>query len=195
MDEDGFEIDADGSDGDNDDRVQKAKLKTKSQLKYRAKEKADQQDDESDSSDPLSEATGTKRNGLILLKTLKSIIGNPSMWTDCLSLLFPRTQEEVLALPPWICSDVSLGMEIERTFEQLSASPSCAKAFDNPTVQEIKNRLALIIRYNVLSMETSSEMFVYPDVHAGGMIGLEGTGLFGPEVSYFNHSGTPNVSR
>eukprot|EP00804_Cyclotella_cryptica_P002560 CCRYP_010401-RA/>CCRYP_010401-RA protein AED:0.15 eAED:0.13 QI:0/0/0/0.5/1/1/8/0/1350 len=44
------------------------------------------------------------------------------------------------------------------------------------------------VQYNVLGVETSSELFVYPDVDKGGLVCLEGTGLFGPEVGFFNHS-------
>jgi len=148
-------------------------------------------DDESTGSsvDPLSEATGTKRTGLILLHTLHSIIEAPSIWTDTLSKLFPRTKDEAVALPPWICSDVTLGMEIETIMDNLS------ELVDSDIAKDIQARLALIIRYNVLSVETSSEMFVYPDEAKGGMINLEATGLFGPEVSFFNHSCVPNVSR
>ncbi|KAL3789731.1 hypothetical protein HJC23_006724 [Cyclotella cryptica] len=152
-----------------------------------------QTDDASDSSDPLSQATGSTRNGLILLHTLESVIAKPSLWTDTLSQLFPRTIDEALSLPPWICANATLGMKIESTFQQLASS--CSEFFESSTIREVQTRLPLIVRYNVLSVETSSELFVYPDVDKGGLVCLEGTGLFGPEVSFFNHSCVPNVSR
>jgi hypothetical protein len=150
-------------------------------------------DDASDSFDPLSHATGTTRNGLILLHTLESIIATPSLWTDTLSHLFPRTIDEALSLPPWICANATLGMKIESTFQQMASS--CSTIFDSSTIHQVQTRMPLIVRYNVLSAETLSELFVYPDVEKGGLVSLEGTGLFGPEVSFFNHSCVPNVSR
>merc|ERR1719276_485370 len=72
---------------------------------------------------------------------------------------------------------------------------SASLPFDDDDVcEEIALRLLLIVRYNVLSIETCSELLVYPDVNKGGMASLAGTGLYGPEVSYFNHSCVPNVS-
>ena len=152
----------------------------------------DSEEEEADgikSEDSLSAATGTKRNGLIILHTLHSIIENPSIWTDKLSQLFPRSKNEAIMLPTWICSDMSLGLEIETVMNSL------VELMDEATAKDIQLRLPLIVRYNVLSIETSSEMFVYPDAERGGMVNLEATALFGPEVSFFNHSCVPNVSR
>ncbi|KAL7522682.1 hypothetical protein ACHAWX_007365 [Stephanocyclus meneghinianus] len=155
--------------------------------------KQQHKDDASDSFDSLSHATGNTRNGLILLHTLESIMATPSLWTDTLSHLFPRTIDESLSLPPWICANATLGMKIESTFQQLASSLSAF--FDSSTIHQVQTRLPLIVRYNALSVETSSELFVYPDLQNGGLVCLEGTGLFGPEVSFFNHSCVPNVSR
>ena len=181
--EDEDESDADGSmsDGEVEDGGRQRQSKG---------ETTDVQTNDGESVDPLSHATGTKRNGLILLHTLQSILENPSIWTDTLSHLFPRTTDEVSALPPWICSDVSLGMEIETTMYT-----ALSENFDDDTARDIQRRLPLIVRYNVLSVETSNELFVYPDAESGGLINLEATGLYGPEVSFFNHSCCPNVSR
>lgn len=175
--EDEDESDSDGDSADEEDGGRQSKEKNV-------------QNTDSESIDPLSHATGTKRNGLILLHTLQSILENPSIWTDTLSHLFPRTTDEVLALPPWICSNASLGMEIESVM-----NTSLSKSFDDDTARDIQRRLPLIVRYNVLSVETSNELFVYPDAESGGLINLEATGLYGPEVSFFNHSCCPNVSR
>ena len=94
-----------------------------------------------------------------------------------------------MTLPTWICSDASIGMEVETLMDGLP------ELFDDVVAKEIQTRLPLIVRYNVLSVETSSEMFVYPDADNGGMINLEATALYGPEVSFFNHDHVPNVSR
>lgn len=181
--------DDDDDSSDEECAIEKTSADNTSGKKQQSANDSDEESTGSSSRDPLDQATGTKRNGLILLHTLQSLIENPSIWRDSLSNLFPRKKEEVLALPPWICSDASVGIEIETMNDILSQS------FDAATAKDIQTRLPLIVRYNVLSIETSSEMFVYPDAEKGGMINLEATGLFGPEVSFFNHSCEPNVSR
>lgn len=183
----GCEVDDDEDDDDSESDDEKPNSAKISKNHTRADDESTESSN--NSLDPLSQATGTKRNGLILLHTLQSIIEDQTIWTDTLSHLFPRTTDEALSLPPWICSDATLGMEIESLMSGLP------ELFDELTAKAIQCRLALIVRYNVLSVETSSEMFVYPDAEKGGMINLEATALFGPEVSFFNHSHTPNVSR
>ena len=88
-------------------------------------------------------------------------------------------------------------MEIEKQMAELPNLTLFGKNKKNAEVicKEISMRLPLIVRYNVLSIETCSELFVYPDVNNGGMSSLAGTGLYGAEVSYFNHSCKPNLSR
>ncbi|KAL7534340.1 hypothetical protein ACHAXR_005800 [Thalassiosira sp. AJA248-18] len=141
------------------------------------------------------EATGTKRNGILILRTLEKINQSPTLWTNTLSKMYPRDIDTALSLPPWFCSDASIGMEIEMQMNKLSTLSLFPSAENEEVCKDIMMRLPLIIRYNVLSVETCSELFVYPDVSKGGMAGLAGTGLYGPEVSYFNHSCKPNVSR
>lgn len=160
----------------------------------------DHKDDE-DAIDP----TGTKRNALIILHLLHLLRQHPTLWTDTLSQLYPRDEETALQLPLWMCRDPALGMQIEREMEKLSSpsdtSSSSLLLFDKDATKneeichQIKVRLPLVVRYNVLSVETSSELFVYPDGNNGGMMELAGTGLFGPEVSFLNHSHVPNLSR
>ncbi|EED90288.1 hypothetical protein THAPSDRAFT_24038 [Thalassiosira pseudonana CCMP1335] len=140
------------------------------------------------------EATGTKQNGIIILRLLQKLSADPSLWTDQLSTLFPRDEESALDLPTWLCSDVMIGMEIERQFNELPLL-NLFKDNNESICKEIQLRLPLVVRYNVLSMETAPELFVHPDVENGGMSELSGTGLYGSEVSYFNHSCVPNVSR
>jgi len=151
----------------------------------------DSADDDDDSgSNSIQGATGSTRNGVLVLQAIEKIKQDKSLWTDTLSKLYPRSIDSALNLPPWFCSDVTIGMDIEQQFKSLS------EVFkDEEVCNEISTRLPLIIRYNVLSIETCSELFVYPDVQNGGMVNLAGTGLYGPEISYFNHSCTPNVSR
>mmetsp|Transcript_14094 Transcript_14094/g.30116 ORF Transcript_14094/g.30116 Transcript_14094/m.30116 type:complete len:570 (-) Transcript_14094:77-1786(-) len=151
--------------------------------------------DDDDDDVSIHEATGTKRNGILILRSLEKLEKNPSLWTDTMSKLFPRDAETALSLPPWFCSDASIGMEIETKFSKLSALSLFPSKENEEVCKEIATRLPLIVRYNVLSVETCPELFVHPDVSKGGMASLSGTGLYGPEVSYFNHRCVPNVSR
>eukprot|EP00571_Detonula_confervacea_P010954 CAMPEP_0172304888 /NCGR_PEP_ID=MMETSP1058-20130122/6257_1 /TAXON_ID=83371 /ORGANISM="Detonula confervacea, Strain CCMP 353" /LENGTH=564 /DNA_ID=CAMNT_0013016295 /DNA_START=81 /DNA_END=1775 /DNA_ORIENTATION=+ len=189
----GSDDDSDDSDGDGDEIDQKVAA---SGLKTAASDN-DADDNSSDSDDEsIQEATGAKRNGILILRAIEKIKQTPSLWTDTLSTLFPRDIETALNLPPWFCSDPSIGMEIEMQMSKTLPSLSLFSKDGNEEVcKEISMRLPLIVRYNVLSVETCSELFVYPDVSKGGMASLGGTGLYGPEVSYFNHSCVPNVSR
>ena len=164
---------------DNSDKSTDGKLK--------ADDSAD--DDDNSSSNSIQGATGSRRNGVLILRAIEKIKQDKSLWTNTLSKLYPRSIDSALNLPPWFCNDVTIGMEIEKEFKSL------LEVFKDDVCNEISTRLPLIIRYNVLSIETCSELFVYPDVRNGGMANLAGTGLYGPEISYFNHSCTPNVSR
>ena len=142
------------------------------------------------------EATGTKRNGILVLRALSHIEKNPSVWTDTLSKLFPRDANAALSLPPWFCADPSVGLDIDARFRQLASQLLFPSRENEATCKDIVLRLPLVVRYNVLSLETSPELFVYPNVSKGGLADLAGTGLYGPEISYFNHScANPNVSR
>lgn len=156
---------------------------------------SEENDDDDDDDDFEQEPSGTKRNGILLLRTLEMIKQSPTLWTNTLTKLFPRDIDTALSLPPWFCSDAKTGMSIDREMTNLSSLSLFENDENEQICKEIGMRLPLIVRYNVLSIETSSELFVYPDVSNGGLASLAGTGLYGPEVSYFNHSCIPNVSR
>lgn len=129
---------------------------------------------------------GSKRNGMLILRTLEQIKRDPDIWESKLTNLFPRDFSDKI----WICECAQTGMEIEESFNSLS---SICK-IDESLVDEIRHRLPLIIRYNCLSCETGAELFVHPNRAAGGHCSLSGTGLF-YYPSYFNHSHKPNVVR
>lgn len=222
--DDDDDIDLGGDSGDDDDSYgngndNNAKKRFKPDYSALKTPEDDNNEDDVNISDeenssPDEKAAGTKRNGILILRLLQSIQQDPSLWTNTLSHLFPRDEETALQLPMWMCGDVSVGMEIEREFETLESlclfgggdadrkKSSSIQQHNNGNKEEnekicneIKLRLPLLVRYNVLSVETSSELFVYPDIEHGGLMELAGTGLYGPEVSYLNHSNVPNVSR
>ena len=179
--------------------VENSKMKTKiidaGKKTTSIREENDDDDDDDDDDDFEQEPTGTIRNGLLILRTLEMIKQSPTLWTNTLSNLFPRDVDTSLGLHPWFCSDAQTGMSIDREMTNLSSLSLFEKDDNEQICKEIGMRLPLIVRYNVLSIETCSELFVYPDMSKGGLAGLAGTGLYGPEVSYFNHSCIPNVSR
>jgi hypothetical protein len=123
-------------------------------------------------------------NDLMLLELLKAIQQNPSLWTDMLSNLHPRDNEIAASLPVWLCQDDSLFCSIEAQIQQLS------KHFADSN--EIAKRLPLVVRYNVLSIETCPELLIYPG--PAGHSALSGTGLY-YLPSFFNHDSKPNASR
>jgi hypothetical protein len=154
--------------------------------------KADCQDahddsDVEDNSIDVSMPSGEKRNGLLILRLLNKIKNNPNVWTDTLSQLFPRDEETSLNLPPWMCSCAKIGLEIEQNFSELLDLHLFPDDENEETCKKIQLRLPLIVRYNVLSVETASEQYSHFDSEKG-MVELNGTALYGPEVSYLNHS-------
>jgi hypothetical protein len=154
--------------------------------------KADCQDahddnDVDDDSIDVSMPSGEKRNGVLILRLLDKIKNNPNLWTDTLSQLFPRDEETSLNLPPWMCSCAKIGLEIEQSFNELLDLHLFPENENEETCKQIQLRLPLKVRYNVLSVETSPEQYSHFDSEKG-MVELNGTALYGPEVSYLNHS-------
>jgi hypothetical protein len=131
--------------------------------------------------------TGEKRNGLLILRLIDKIKSNPKLWTKTLSQLFPRDEETALKLPPWVCSCARIGLDIEQNFNELLDLQLFPEDLNQETCKQIHLRLPLIVRYNVLSVETAPEQYSHFDSEKG-MVHLNGTALFGPEVSYLNHS-------
>ena len=134
----------------------------------------------------------TKREGELVLRVLEKIKGRPSIWTDTVSKMYPRDMAEASELPAWICSDASTSSRIQKEMTGLSL----LSLFDsqNEVTCDLALRLPLIVRYNAFGMETSPEQFVY-DNDLFGMDFLAGVGLYGPVLSYFNHSCRPNASK
>ena len=130
-----------------------------------------------------------QRNGLLTIRVAKAIQDDPSIWYDQISHLFPRDGS---TLPVWICNHAETGMEYERTINELESLNEFSGK--NDVIEDIRQRLPFIVRYNCLSVETSPELFVYPDQAKGGHVTLSATALY-YLPSYFNHSSKPNVSR
>jgi hypothetical protein len=161
-----------------------------------AAQQDDAQDDHCDDNDSGDESMplGEKRNGILILRLLDKIKDDPVLWTEKLCQLFPRDEETALHLPPWMCSCARIGLEIEQGFNELPSLHLFPCESNEETCKEIQLRLPLIVRYNVLSVETAPEQYSHFDSEKG-MVELNGTALYGPEVSYLNHSGNPNLSR
>jgi hypothetical protein len=140
--------------------------------------------DNFDEGDEEEEEGASILNDLLLLELLKAIQQDPSLWTDKLLNLYPRDNETAASLPVWLCKDDSLFCSIEAQIQQLSKHFADAK--------EIAKRLPLVVRYNVLSIETCPELLMYPG--PAGHSSLSGTGLY-YLPSFFNHDSKPNASR
>lgn len=138
------------------------------------------EEDEDDDKEP-------RLNELLLLQILDRLKTEPNLWNDALSTLFPRDDTDLSKLPAWICADDELFMQVEASIlglQQIPALQSQAK--------DISKRLPLIIRYNILSVETCPEMLSYPG--PTGHTSLSGVGLY-HLPSFFNHSARPNCAR
>jgi hypothetical protein len=130
----------------------------------------------------------TRLNELLLLDILEALEHDRDLWFQHLSQLFPRTDAELCTLPAWVCPDDAIFMQVEASFEQLRASGF----YTDEDVKDISKRLPRIIRYNVLSVETCSELLSFPG--PGGHVSLSGVALY-HYPSLFNHSARPNCCR
>lgn len=133
------------------------------------------------------EEQDSKANELLLLQLLRDIRDKPSLWTDVLSDLYPRDSDTASKLPKWVCQDDGVFLEVEKLLGELRQAPELRE-----DVQDIAERLHLVIRYNVLSIETCPELLVHPG--PGGHSSLDGSGLY-HLPSFFNHDSQPNASR
>eukprot|EP00522_Entomoneis_paludosa_P014035 CAMPEP_0172453762 /NCGR_PEP_ID=MMETSP1065-20121228/10943_1 /TAXON_ID=265537 /ORGANISM="Amphiprora paludosa, Strain CCMP125" /LENGTH=509 /DNA_ID=CAMNT_0013205969 /DNA_START=124 /DNA_END=1653 /DNA_ORIENTATION=- len=148
----------------------------------------DDEDDQEEETERQEDEKDPHVNELLLLEVLDQLNSDPSLWEQALSKLYPRTEEEVAQLPAWVCDDDDIFMEMEKGVLELERQHEVLR----PVVKEISKRLPLIIRYNILSMETCPELLSYPG--AEGFSKLSGVGLY-HLPSFFNHSKTPNVAR
>lgn len=123
-------------------------------------------------------------NALLLLQILEELHYVPALWFEELDELYPRTSDDLANLKPWVCHDDDLFMKVEAAIEKLDATML--------PVKDISHRLPLILRYNILSIETCPELLSYPGPE--GHMNLSGVGLY-HQPSFFNHSAKPNCSR
>jgi hypothetical protein len=125
-------------------------------------------------------------NELLLLQILDLLHEQPDLWTERLSTLFPR-DDDLPNLPAWVCQDDDVFFQIEGKVEKLRSNRLL-----EPHAAQIAKRLPLIIRHNVLSVETCPELLSYPGPNGHSI--LSGVGLY-HWPSFFNHSRRPNCSR
>jgi tetratricopeptide (TPR) repeat protein len=164
----------------------------------------DQSDDDEDMNDDVdyendddnnnnnTDSTASMRNGLLAIRTVRTIQKQPSTWFSHLNDLFPRPHD-MNSLSPWKCSNTTITSEFETAIKELSQTKPFSTS-DPSIIQDIKDRLPLIVRYNCLSVETSPELFVHPNNLQGGHVLLSSTALY-TLPSYFNHNYHPNVAR
>lgn len=149
----------------------------------------EQQDEEEDHPEKILK--GSKRNGMLVVKLLRAIKNDPLIWFNEIDKLYPREITE--DLPFWVCESSEVDENIDKHAEDLKNSHHNSILTDD-IVDEIRQRLPLIVKYNCLSVETGPELFVHPNQAQGGHVKLSSTGLY-HEPSFFNHHSRPNVSR
>ena len=144
-------------------------------------------EDMDDDSEHPPEPEESHVNELLVLEILEAIKEDPSLWIDKVSTLYPRDPQDIESSPVWISKDDDIFSEFDRMIKDLEAVPEL-KGMSS----EISKRIPLIIRYNVLSMETCPEMLSHPG--PTGHVSLSGAGLYFLP-SFFNHDSHPNASR
>ena len=147
----------------------------------------DEDDDEDNDMEQEDEAQGSTVNELLVLDSLQNILENPSIWLEQLTNLYPREEVDINTSPVWISKDDEVFSQFEAMIEQIEKIPALAGKS-----KEISKRLPLIIRYNVLSIETCPELLSHPG--GNGHHPLSGVGLY-YWPSFFNHDSRPNISR
>mmetsp|Transcript_8856 Transcript_8856/g.18528 ORF Transcript_8856/g.18528 Transcript_8856/m.18528 type:complete len:478 (+) Transcript_8856:73-1506(+) len=143
--------------------------------------------DEHDDMDQEDEAQGSTVNELLVLDILQNILDDPPIWIEQLTNLYPREEVDIKTSPVWISKDDEVFSQFEAMIEQIENVPVL-----KGKSKEISERLPLIIRYNVLSIETCPELLSHPGPN--GHHSLSGVGLY-YWPSFFNHDSRPNVSR
>jgi hypothetical protein len=145
-------------------------------------------EDDPDDDEMLENESGlSKLNEVLLLELLSGIVQDVSLWTDKVSQLFPRTDDDLEGIDSWDCMDENVFCQFEELMDELET-----KGLTVDQIQQIRTRLPLVVRYNVLSAETSPELMVHPSPQ--GYSALSGTALY-HMASFFNHDCQPNASR
>lgn len=145
------------------------------------------EDDDNQQMEQEDEAQGSTVNELLVLDLLQDILDDPSIWSEQLTNLYPREEVDIKESPVWISKDDAIFSQFEAMIDQIEKVPGLAGRS-----KEISERLPLIIRYNVLSIETCPELLSHPGLN--GHHSLSGVGLY-YRPSFFNHDFRPNVSR
>lgn len=151
-------------------------------------EEEDDEEDEGGNTKMKEVLKEPRLNELLLLEILSKLQKDPLLWTEQLSTLFPRNEADLAALPAWVCHNDDVFMQVESLLSALEQD----QAQHRLPIEEIAKRLPLILRYNILSMETCAELLSYPG--QGGHAPLAGVALY-HAPSFFNHSARPTVSR
>lgn len=146
----------------------------------------DENDMEDDSEHP-AEPQDSQINELLVLEVLQAIKEAPSLWLDEISHLYPRDSVDIQASPVWVSKDDDIFSQFEAMIKELESTAQL-----RGMSKEISQRLPLIIRYNVLSVETCPELLSHPG--QTGHAPLGGVGLY-YLPSFFNHDSRPNSSR
>ena len=166
-------------------------------------EQDDNEDEDDDDADDEMEEEDVphepRLNELLLLQLLHKLADQDTgaaLWHDQLATLFPRTDDDLSALPAWVCHSDQVFFQVEALLSALEQQQQQQQRNNKERVlpvKEISKRLPLIIRYNILSVETCSELLSYPGPE--GHSKLSGVGLY-HQPSFFNHSSrNPVVSR
>ena len=142
-------------------------------------------DDEDNQVDQEDEASTV--NELLVLDLLQKLLDDPSIWLEQITNLYPREEVDIKTSPVWISKDDEVFSQFEAMIKQIENVPALMGKS-----KEISKRLPLIIRYNVLSIETCPELLSHPGQN--GHHPLSGVGLY-YWPSFFNHDSGPNVSR
>lgn len=151
-------------------------------------EEDDYDDNMEDDDENLTDPEGvydSQINELVVLQILQYIQENPAIWFEKVSTLYPR--ENVVAFPTWNFKNNDNSSKFKAMINEIETIPEL-----QGKSKEIAQRLPLIVRYNVLSIETCPELLSYPG--PTGYSALAGVGLY-HLPSFFNHDARPNVSR
>ena len=119
---------------------------------------------------------GDNADSALLIMRIAARINEEPSFVEELSMLFPRTDDDLKKLRPWRCA---------------SHLQSLVDAALSTLDDALAKRLPHIVRYNAVSCETGGELYS----HATSPEALlSGIALF-RDSSVFNHSNEPNVAR
>ena len=103
----------------------------------------------------------SRANELLVVDVLQRIIDVPSIWSEQLTNLYPRESTDIESSPVWISKDDTVLSQFEAMIDGIERNVAELKGKS----KEISRRLPLIIRYNVLSIETCPELLSHPGIN------------------------------